>query len=344
MGNTPPLGLEPGKLVLLFADAGLKRRRDPCLGPLTRIVEAAQDTVVADKDRYQFIFTTVSAAVRAAIDAQLLTKSTAAKQSSVEGSGGLRLSMDVGRSETNNGGILGPAAERVRLLLQAAHQGQILLSATAAELAREALPEGAELYPLGVHRLSDLGPPQAIFQLQHPELKAEFPSLTTLDSRPNNLPTQSTRLVGREKDLETLNDLLRQDDVRALTLTGPAGTGKTRLALRVAAGLIDRFEQGIYLVDLAPLTSADGVIPTIARTLDLRDSMNQKTNLFEILKGFLRNKRILLLLDNFEHLLSAAARVEKLLLSCPSVSVLNGNSPFQLCHCQRRVLKKIQSG
>lgn len=322
VGSAPPLGLEPGKMVLLFADTGLKPRRDPRLGPLNRIVEAAQGTIVEDEDRYQVIFPTVSAAVRAAIDAQLLTQSKAAEQGSVERRGGLRMSVDVGRSERNNGGVLGPAAERAGLLLQAAHRGQILLSAAAAELAREALPERTDLRLLGAHRLSDLGPPQPIFQLLHPELIADFPSLKTIDSRPNNLPTQSTRLVGREKDLGMVSDLLKQDDVRALTLTGPAGTGKTRLALRVAAGLIDRFEQGIYFVDLAPLNSADMVIPTIALTLDLRDSRGQTTPLFEILKGFLRNRRILLLLDNFEHLLSAAAQVEELLLSCPALKVL----------------------
>ena len=321
VGNIPLPCLKSGKLVLLFADAGSKRRQGSHSGSLNRIVKTAQDTLVDDEGRYQFVFPTVSAALRAAVDAQLFIKSKTAEQGGLEGLG-LRLAMDVVKSDRYKGRMRRQAAERAGLLLHASHQGQILLSSAAAELAAEALPAGTELRCLGNHRLNDLTPPQSIFQLLHPDLTPEFPSLTTLDSRPNNLPTQSTPLVGRERDVETVRRLLQQNDVRAVTLTGPAGTGKTRLALRVAAGLSASFEQGLYFVDLAPLNSADKVIPTIARVLNLRVSMEQTTTLLETLKGFLRNRRILLLLDNFEHLLSAAAQVEELLLSCTELKVL----------------------
>jgi ATP-dependent Clp protease ATP-binding subunit ClpA len=120
-------------------------------------------------------------------------------------------------------------------LLAAAHGGQVLLSAAAWELARDHLPAGVELRDLGEHRLKDLTRPERIFQLAAADLPAEFPPLRTLDRHPTNLPAQATALIGREREVAAVLDILRRADVRLLTLTGPGGIGKTRLALQVAA-------------------------------------------------------------------------------------------------------------
>src|ERR687885_143912 len=130
---------------------------------------------------------------------------------------------------------------------------------------RMALHTGeAELRDLGEHRLKDLQQPERIFQLVVPDLPGAFPPLTTLDSRPNNLPVQRDPLIGRERDLAAVLHLLRRADVGLVTLTGAGGTGKTRLALQVAAELLDAFADGVSFVDLAPITDAALVAATIA--------------------------------------------------------------------------------
>src|SRR5207244_52198 len=130
---------------------------------------------------------------------------------------------------------------RVARLLSAGHGGQMLLSAAAWELARDHLPSDVELHDLGEHRLKDLTRPEHIFQLVAPDLMAAFPPLRTLESRRTNLPIQPTALIGREKELAAIHDILRRADVRLLTLTGPGGIGKTRLALQAAAEALSDF-------------------------------------------------------------------------------------------------------
>ena len=234
----------------------------------------------------------------------------------------LRLALHVGKAERGKEGYSGPVVNRTAFLLGAACGRQILLSAAAAELAKNTLPRGATLRSLGSHRLKDLGPPQSIFQLTHPDFVSDFSPLRSLDNLPNNLSSQPTSLIGREKDLADVLDILAGEDTRILTLTGTGGTGKTRLAQQAAAELIDSFEHGVFFVDLAAVREPAQVVPAIAGTLDVRETMGEARPLFEILKDYLKNRQMLLLLDNFEHLLPAAELVAELLVSCPRLEFL----------------------
>jgi hypothetical protein len=146
-----------------------------------------------------------------------------------------------------------------------------VFSSAAATLATDRLPEGAGLRDLGAHRLKDLGRPERLFQLVHPDLADAFPPLATLDRRPNNLPTQTSTFVGRDTQLAEIGRRLGDEAMRLLTLTGPGGTGKTRLALRAAADQIDRFEDGVFFVDLSAVRTTEDVPATIARTVGLSE-------------------------------------------------------------------------
>jgi len=147
----------------------------------------------------------------------------------------VRMALHAGAAEERDGDYFGPPVNRVARLLSVAHGGQVLLSLTTQELVRDHLPAGANLMDLGEHRLKDLFRPERVFQLVAPGLPTEFPPLRTLEGRPNNLPIQPNPLVGREREVSEIVDRLRSDGARLLTLTGPGGTGKTRLALQAAA-------------------------------------------------------------------------------------------------------------
>src|SRR5262249_21285073 len=156
---------------------------------------------------------------------------------------------------------------------------------------------------LGAHLLKDLARPERIFQLVAPGLPSDFPPLRTFDARMTNLPAQPTALIGREREAAVLAARLREPDARLLTLTGPGGTGKTRLSIQVAGDLRDDFENGVFFVDLAPVRDPALVAPTIAQALGVKESGQRP--LLESLKAYLRSKHLLLVLDNFEQLLDA---------------------------------------
>jgi predicted ATPase/DNA-binding NarL/FixJ family response regulator len=149
---------------------------------------------------------------------------------------------------------------------------------------------------------------------------ADFPPLKSLDTHPNNLPIQPTPFIGREQEVAAVAQLLPREEVRLLTLTGPGGIGKTRLALQVATQLSGLFPDGVYFVNLAPIRDSALVVPTIAQTLNLKENAEQPV--FNLLKAFIRKQRLLLLLDNFEQVVSAATQVADLLISCPQLKVL----------------------
>jgi predicted ATPase len=144
--------------------------------------------------------------------------------------------------------------------------------------------------------------------------------LRTLDAYRNNLPLQPTPLIGREKEVSEVCNLLRHDETRLLTLTGPGGIGKTRLALQAAADLLDDFSDGTFFSQLATLTEAELLIPAIAETLGVRETAEQP--LFESLKDYLSERRMFLVLDNFEQVLEAAPQVTELLAEAPGLKVL----------------------
>ncbi|MDQ4127773.1 MAG: tetratricopeptide repeat protein, partial [Actinomycetota bacterium] len=232
----------------------------------------------------------------------------------------VRMALHTGAAEERGGDYFGPPVNRVARLLSAGHGGQLLLSSATQELVRDDLPEATQLRDLGERRLKDLFRPERIFQAVSGGLPFTFPPLRTLDARLNNLPTQPTPLVGRERELKEASDLLRKQEVSLLTLTGPGGTGKTRLGLQLAAELLDEFEDGAFLVALAPIVDPSFVASAIAEPLGVVESGDRP--LEESLKDHLQGRELLLFLDNFEQVVEAAPFVGELLAACPTLKVL----------------------
>jgi len=231
-----------------------------------------------------------------------------------------RLVLHSGPVELPNEAYTGPTLDRAARLLDICHGGQTLLAGVTQRLVRDTLPPDVHLRDLGPHRLNDLLPPEQIAQLVVPNLPADFPPLKTLDTLSTNLPVQPTALVGRESELASLAALLLQPAVRLVTLTGPGGTGKTRLALHAAARLLDRFADGVWFVNLAPVGNPTLVTPAIAQALAIVEAGG--TPLPELLKSWLRPREALLLLDNFEHVQKAAPVLVELLATAPRLKLL----------------------
>jgi predicted ATPase len=182
---------------------------------------------------------------------------------------------------------------------------------------------------LGEHRLKDLIRPERVFQVTAPDLPASFPPLISLDARQHNLPLQTTPLLGRDQEVRAVSSMLLRDDVRLVTLTGPGGTGKTRLSLQVAAELLDRFEDGACFVELAPISDPQLVVSTIVQTLGAQAAGNRLS--LDVLIDSLRGRQLLLILDNFEQVLAAATVVDTLLRSCPRLCmVVTSRAALQL--------------
>src|SRR5215212_7780228 len=232
----------------------------------------------------------------------------------------VRMALHTGAAEERDGDYFGPPVNRVARLMSAGHGGQVLLSLPAQELVRDQLPAGTSLRDLGEHRLKDLFRPERVFQLVSPDLPSEFPPLRTLDAYRNNLPLQPTPLVGREKEVAEVCDLLRGEETRLLTFTGPGGIGKTRVALQAAADLLDDFPDGTFFAPLATLTQAELFFSTVAETLGVQETGEQPLD--ESLKDYLKERRLLLVLDNFEQVLGAAPTVTELLAAAPGLKVL----------------------
>ena len=232
----------------------------------------------------------------------------------------VRMALHTGAVEEQGGDYFGPALNRVARLLSAAHGGQTLLSLATQELVRDVLPVDARLDDLGERRLKDLFRPERVFQVTVPDLPSEFPPLRTLESLRNNLPLQATPLIGREREVGEVCERLGQEEVRLLTLTGPGGTGKTRLALQAAADVLEDFEDGVFFVPLAAVTDPDLFYTEIAGALGLRESRD--VPLEELLKEYVGRRELLLLLDNFEQVLEAAPLVGELLSAAPRLKVL----------------------
>jgi predicted ATPase len=230
------------------------------------------------------------------------------------------MGLHTGDAQPRAGDFYGPSVNRAARIMAVAHGGQVLLSGLAAELAGQRLPEGAELRDLGEHRLKDLFRPERIFQLVHPTLAGDFPPLATLSRRPNNLPTQTSEFLGREAQLSVIRDLLDTAGVRLLTLTGPGGIGKTRLALQAGADEIDRFEHGVYFVDLSAARDPKAAFEAIVQAIGLTGTGDEEP--FDALTEGLPGKQMLLLLDNFEQVMEAAEGLADLLQRCAELKVL----------------------
>ena len=231
-----------------------------------------------------------------------------------------RMALHSGAAEQRGGDYYGPALNRAARLTEAGHGGQILLSLATEELVRDNLPVDIALRDMGERRFKDLIRPERVFQVVAPDLPADFPPLKTLDARPNNLPAQTTPFIGREDAIRAVREQLSNAKVRLLTLSGVGGTGKTRLALHAAADMVDEFEHGVFFVPLAALSDPALVLQTIAQAFDVREAAGRQ--LKEQLKDHLREKQMLLVLDNFEQVIDAAPLITDLLAAAPRLKVL----------------------
>ena len=267
-------------------------------------------------DAGQAAFPTAPAAVAAALEAQ--RELATASWPEIDHTLRVRMAIHTADAQPRDGDYLTPGLNRLSRLLAAAHGGQVLLSRATHDLARDALPSGTSLRDLGEHPLRDLDRPEHVFQLLHPDLPADFPPLGTLATGSNNLPLQPTPFLGREEQVARVVDLLRED-VRLLTITGPGGVGKTRLALQAAAEVLELFPDGVWFVDLSVLDDPALVPSAIAAVLGVREAGGGLT---DRLGDVLRAKRLLLVLDNCERVIAAAPTVSALLARAPGLKVL----------------------
>jgi len=285
---------------------------------LTRAVEQAGGRVVKTTgDGLLAVFDSPTDTVVATIDAQRdLDAETWGKTGPLR----VRMGIHAGDSENRDGDFFGPAMNRTARIMAAGHGGQVLLSAVAVELADGRLPAGAELRDLGIHRLKDLTLPEHLYQLVHDDLETEFPPPVTLDARPHNLPLQATEFLGRANELAAIQVMLSSPGTRLLTLTGPGGAGKTRLGLQVAAEQLDLFRDGVFFVDVSAERDPDAAFEAIVRALELPVSGGGDP--LQVLKSRLRDRQMLLVLDNFEQVTAAAVGLSELLQQAPEVKVV----------------------
>ncbi len=232
----------------------------------------------------------------------------------------VRMGLHTGEPTFSDGTYVGLDVHRAARICSAGHGGQILLSQTTCELVRQSLPEGVSLRDLGRHQLKDLQHAEHLYQVIVSGLPSDFSPLRTRPGHPSTLPAQPNELIGRGEELEALRVLLLRDTVRAVTLTGPGGTGKTRLALQIAAGLSDAFQDGVCFVALAPISDPGLLASSVSMALGIRE--NAARPVLDSLKDSLRGKHILLVLDNFEQIIAAAPVVGVLLASCRALKVL----------------------
>ena len=234
----------------------------------------------------------------------------------------VRCGIHCGAVERRDNDFYGSAVNRCARIMNAAHGGQILVSQAIATLVEDRLPDPVTLQDLGNVRLRDLTHPERVYQVIAADLRRDFPALRSLESTPNNLPHQLTSFVGRERELEEVKRLLRE--ARLVTLHGPGGLGKTRVSLQVAADVLDEYPDGVWFVELAPLSDPRMVPQAVASALGVKEEAGKP--LTDALAKFVGDRRLLLILDNCEHLtLACAALAKQLLQAGPNVRMLTSS-------------------
>lgn len=271
--------------------------------------------VSTEGDSFFAVFTSAPSALQAALDAQqALAGHGWPKQAVVK----IRIGMHTGEGTFGGENYAGLDVHRAARIAAAGHGGQVLISATTRSLLEGHLPEEVGVKDLGQHRLKDLQAPEQIFQLLHPGLGAEFPMLRSLSARPNNLPLQLTSFVGRREEIDRVKEFMAAS--RLLTLSGPGGTGKTRLSLAAASEMLGDFADGVFFVPLAPITDPTLLHSTIGVALGIADGGRESIK--QTLETNLQDKELLLVLDNFEQLVSGAPLLSEILTKAPGVKIL----------------------
>jgi predicted ATPase/class 3 adenylate cyclase len=266
-------------------------------------------------DSFFAVFASPAAAIRAVVEAQ---RALASHPWPDGVQVRVRMGLHTGEGTPVGSGYVGLDVHRAARIGDAGHGGQVLLSEASAALIQRSLPDGVELVDLGDHRLKDLPNPERLFQLSIEGLPAQFPPPRSLDARPNNLPAHMSSFIGRDDVIHEVVSALGQ--TRLLTLTGPGGTGKTRLALEVAYRQLPAFPDGVWFVDLSAVTDPSVVPTEIA--LAVGASRDPGASVFECLEQHLRDRKLLVVLDNFEQVLDAAMAVEHLLSHSPGLKVM----------------------
>lgn len=326
---SPASPLPTGTVAFLFSDVASSTRRWESHAAAMDDAVKRQEVLLRDAfarhnghvfktvgDAFCVAFGRASEAVGAAIEAQRVL---CAEDFSAVGGLSVRMGLHVGEAYERDGDYFGPAVNVVARLTSAGHGGQVLLSDITCELVKYALPVGASVTDLGMHRVKDLHEAKRVWQLDIEGLRSKFPSLNSLGSLSNNLPIARTSLVGRANDIAEVKELLRTH--RLLTLVGAGGVGKTRLAMQVGAECVDDYADGVWFVDLAPVSDERLVAGIIAKVLGINQVRGHRVD--ESIPRWLKRKKLLLILDNCEHLLaSVAAIAEGVLDSAPDVRLL----------------------
>jgi predicted ATPase/class 3 adenylate cyclase len=229
----------------------------------------------------------------------------------------VRVGVHTGQPTLVADGYVGLDVHRAARIMAAAHGGQVVISQVTRDLVVDGLPDGVGLRDLGEHRLKDLTHPQRLYDIAITGLDQVFPPLRTLENRPTNLPTQPSRLVGRERELAELADLVTSGGCSVITLTGPGGVGKTRLAMQAAAELVEGFRGGVYFVSLAAIDDPELVLPTIAQTVGVSSARGRAVA--EGLRAYLAERDMIIVVDNFEHVMDAAPAFAGVAGSAPGV-------------------------
>ena len=266
-------------------------------------------------DSFFVLFDSARSAIRAAIDGQ---RALVAEPWPADAAVRVRMGLHAGEALLEFGDVAGYDVNRAARIAATAWGGQIVVSDAVRALAGGGADDTFQLRDLGEHRLKDLLAPERLAQVVAPDLPAEFPTLRSLDARPNNLPTQLTSFVGRQDELEDALRLLR--GARLLTLTGPGGIGKTRLSLQVAAAAADDFPEGVWFVPLEPVRERELVAPTIARVIGVTDKADRP--IVDGIAEALGNGQVLFVIDNFEQAIDAAPVLPEILARSPGLRIL----------------------
>jgi predicted ATPase/class 3 adenylate cyclase len=332
--------LPSGTVTLLFTDIEGSTRLIYRLGDhYAAVLEAHRRlvrTAVEQHDGYEvdtqgdsffIVFSRATDAVAAAIAIQ---RALAAQASLGEAGARLRMGLHTGEPRSTSAGHVGLDVHRAARLCAIGHGGQVLLSEATRVLVEPTLRPGVGLRDLGEYRLKDIQRPECVFQLVIDGLPDTFPPLRTLDTRPHNLPVQTTTLIGREREVAEITSLLLHDDVRLLTLTGPGGIGKTRLAVEVARRLAEEGQLAVAFAELAPIADSVLVPHAIAGAVGVRERVDRP--LLDTLAEVLRPALLLLVLDNCEHLVAGCGAVAQALRrACPDLRILaTSRAPLEM--------------